>query len=234
MAQLFSEQGSPSTVYSDNGPQYSSKEFGTFSEMFGFEHVTSSPYHPQSNGIAERHVKTVKSLLQKCAGDHIKFQIGLRTLRATPIDNVLPSPADLLFGRKIDLLPHRPSEGEMTTHHRSRLEHRQQKQRDAHNARIGHGRTEPTLNPGDAVFIRNKAKSTWERGTIQEQHNAPSSYMVQREPRPVSRASSTSSIDTADDVPRTIRRTAQDIRPDPGATRTRSGRVTRAPTRLDL
>ncbi|XP_043236528.1 uncharacterized protein K02A2.6-like [Amphibalanus amphitrite] len=234
MMQLFAEHGSPSTVYSDNGPQYSSKEFRTFSEMFGFKHVTSSPHHPQSNGIAERHVKTVKSLLQKCAGNYTKFQIGLRTLRATPIDSVLPSPAELLFGRRIDQLPHRHMESQETTNHRNRLEYRQQQQRDSHNARVGQRRPEPMLLPGDAVFIRNKATSTWEQGTIKAEHEAPSSYMVQRGSRPLSRASSTSSVDTDDDAPRPVRRTAQDIRPDPSAARTRSGRVTRAPIRLDL
>ena len=236
MAQLFSEQGSPSTVYSDNGPQYSSREFKIFSEKFGFRHITSSPHHPQSNGIAERHVKTVKSLLQKCAGSHIKFQMGLRALRATPIDSLLPAPAELLLGRKIDLLPHQSLENERTTAQRSRLEHRQQMQRETHNARIRHGRPEPVLNPGDAVYVRNRTSNTWERGNIEAEHEAPSSYIVRREPRPASRASSESSVDSIDEAPapRTVRRTAQDIRPDPSATCTRSGRVSRAPNKLDL
>ena len=31
----------------------------------GFKHVTSSPYHPQANGVAEKSVQIIKHLLEK-------------------------------------------------------------------------------------------------------------------------------------------------------------------------
>ena len=74
------------------------------------------------------------------------------------------APAELLLGRKLDLLPRRTQENERTTTQRSRLEHRQQIQREIHNARIRHGRSQPVLNPGDAVYVRNRTSNTWERG----------------------------------------------------------------------
>ena len=49
-------------VYSDNGPQYLSEEFQMFSCEWGFNHVTSSPYYPQSNGLAERAVRSWKDV----------------------------------------------------------------------------------------------------------------------------------------------------------------------------
>ena len=48
---------------SDNGPQYSAEVYKTFAKGYQFTHVTSSPYHPQSNGEAERAVGTIKCLL---------------------------------------------------------------------------------------------------------------------------------------------------------------------------
>jgi hypothetical protein len=59
---LFARHGIPETLISDNGPQYSSREFAEFAKEYEFRHVTTSPYHPQGNGEAERAVKTIKDL----------------------------------------------------------------------------------------------------------------------------------------------------------------------------
>ena len=48
--------GIPKTVKSDNGPQYTAEEYKKFSKEWGFHHVTTSPYHPQANGLAEKSV----------------------------------------------------------------------------------------------------------------------------------------------------------------------------------
>ena len=45
---LFARHGIPECVRSDNGPQYSSREFSRFAESYGFQHLTSSPRYPAS------------------------------------------------------------------------------------------------------------------------------------------------------------------------------------------
>ena len=65
LKQFFASHGSPEIVFSDNGPQYACAEFKQFSKEFGFTHITSSPKYPQSNGEAERAVKTAKCILKK-------------------------------------------------------------------------------------------------------------------------------------------------------------------------
>ena len=47
---LFAEHGILDRLLSDNGGHYSSQAFRTFASEWGFDHVTSSPYHSQSYG----------------------------------------------------------------------------------------------------------------------------------------------------------------------------------------
>ena len=93
----FARYGVPSVVVSDNGPCYNSAEFRKFSEDWGFEHITSSPGYPQSNGQSERTVKTVKAMLEK-AGDPYK---ALLSYRNTPVEEVNLSPSQVLMGRRL-------------------------------------------------------------------------------------------------------------------------------------
>ena len=94
---IFARHGIPAVFVSDNGPQFSSKEMKDFATTYGFQHVTSSPHYPQSNGLAERTVKTVKSLLENAADPNL----ALLSYRATPLPWCHLSPAELLMGRKI-------------------------------------------------------------------------------------------------------------------------------------
>ncbi len=93
----FSRHGIPEVVRSDNGPQYSSHEFAMFADSYGFKHVTSNPLFPQSNGQAERAVKTMKQLLEKSSDPFM----ALLSYRSTPLPWCGLSPAELSMGRKV-------------------------------------------------------------------------------------------------------------------------------------
>ena len=80
---IFARHGVPETVMSDNGPQYSAAVFKEFSKEYSFTRVTSSPKFPQSNGAAERAVKTVKGLLNK----NEDLYLALMSCRSTPLEN---------------------------------------------------------------------------------------------------------------------------------------------------
>ena len=56
LRQIFSEQGIPKVLRSDNGPHYSGQAFQDFTRELGFQHVTSSPHYPRSNGFIESQV----------------------------------------------------------------------------------------------------------------------------------------------------------------------------------
>ncbi|XP_031427422.1 uncharacterized protein K02A2.6-like [Clupea harengus] len=102
---IFSRHGVPDTLVTDNAPQFAAAELADFAKDYNFQHVTSGPRYPQSNGEAERAVKTVKSLLQKSEDPHK----ALMAYRATPLAHGV-SPAQLLIGRNIQTpLPVCPS-----------------------------------------------------------------------------------------------------------------------------
>jgi hypothetical protein len=96
---VFSRHGIPMKVISDNGPQFNSHLFTQFAQEFGFTHRTSSPGYPQSNGLAERAVQTVKNILKK-GEKHLS--LGLMAYRATPLRDLgNRSPAELLMNRQL-------------------------------------------------------------------------------------------------------------------------------------
>ena len=57
---MFALYGFPEEVVSNNGPQFTSNEFASFMSKNGIKHTLVPPYHPQSNGVAERSVRVVK------------------------------------------------------------------------------------------------------------------------------------------------------------------------------
>ncbi|UYV78845.1 K02A2.6-like [Cordylochernes scorpioides] len=94
---IFARHGVPETVVSDNGTQFgAAREFANFARQYGFQHVTSSPRFPQSNGMAEAGVKIAKLILKKNQDP----SLGLLEYRSTPLENGY-SPAELLMGRKL-------------------------------------------------------------------------------------------------------------------------------------
>ena len=99
---LFSIEGYPDEIVSDNRPPFQSKEFAKFLSGLGIKHTTSSPGpgYPHSNGFIERHIQTVKNMLSKSSNTR-SFQEVLADLRTTCIGTGLPSPAKILHGRNL-------------------------------------------------------------------------------------------------------------------------------------
>ncbi|KAL7861715.1 hypothetical protein SRHO_G00131560 [Serrasalmus rhombeus] len=61
---VFSREGNPREVVSDNGPQFISSEFESFLAMRDIKHCRSSVYFPQANGEIERFNRVFKDCLQ--------------------------------------------------------------------------------------------------------------------------------------------------------------------------
>ena len=158
----FLEFGYPSTIISDNGPQFRT-EFKEYCSTNQIVHLTSSPYNPQSNGLAESAVKAAKHLLSK-SDSFNDFKVRLLAWRNVPTVGSTMSPAERFFGH-----PQR--------HGLPRLDQaplpRQPIERD---------RNLPPLNIGDNVLLQNVLTKQWDDyGVITTIQDSGMSYSVERE-----------------------------------------------------
>lgn len=103
--EIFTTFGLPKTLVSDNGRTVISTEFKTFLKNNGIYHKCTAPYHPATNGLAERFVQTFKQALRKsnvtCNNIKTNLQKVLFQYRLTPHPELNKSPAEAMYGRKL-------------------------------------------------------------------------------------------------------------------------------------
>ena len=169
----FARFGIPLKFRSDNGACYSSELFRNFSETFGFQHITSSPRYPESNGLAERSVKTIKRLWKKSEDFHQSLMI----YRATPLESGF-SPAELLLGRNIrTTLPKlKECDKQLFVPKDQHLKDRQKRNFD----RRTRAKDLKEINPNERVWVKTNDKDGME-GFVIRAAEEPDSYMVQRQ-----------------------------------------------------
>jgi hypothetical protein len=105
MRKVFARFGYPHSIISDNGSQFTSAEFKQFLRNYGIEQGLIAPYHPASNGQAERFVQTIKRQLKKMydnTNQDVEAQLEeiLLRMRNQPSSNGT-TPSEIMFGRRI-------------------------------------------------------------------------------------------------------------------------------------
>jgi len=97
----FAHFGFPHAVVTNCAATFKSEEFQEFCKENGIDHQAGAPYHPATNGDAERLVQTFKQALKKSA-KALKdaLQDFLRNYRRTPLSTGY-SPSELLNGRQL-------------------------------------------------------------------------------------------------------------------------------------
>jgi len=102
------------TLLSDNGAGYVSRQFGEYLRLVGVRHIVASPYHPQTNGKIERYHRSLKgeinqlpydmpSALEKAIADFIDYYNYRRYHEG--LGDV--TPYDVYMGRHLDILSKR-------------------------------------------------------------------------------------------------------------------------------
>ena len=101
---VFSRNGVPMALVSDNAAEFSDRILIEWLENIGCRPVKTPPYHPQSNGIAERMVRTIKCGVKAFNKRPEDFNAYLSRLllsyRTIPHGNRAMSPSALM-GRQI-------------------------------------------------------------------------------------------------------------------------------------
>ncbi|KAL1269195.1 hypothetical protein QQF64_031484 [Cirrhinus molitorella] len=173
---LFAHHRVPEVLVTDSGPQFSASDFADFAKDYDFHHVTSRPHYPQSNGEAERAVRTVKALLRKGEDPHK----ALMAYRATPLASGA-SPAQLLMGRNIrTTLPVNPSTLKLAWPNLSTFKKKdkdlKEKQAQWYNKRH-RVQAKPALQTAQSVWIKNLPNP----GRVTNPADTPCSYIVERQ-----------------------------------------------------
>ncbi|XP_012826093.1 uncharacterized protein K02A2.6-like [Xenopus tropicalis] len=171
---LFSRYGIPETLVSDNGPQFTSEEFECFLKSNGVKHVRSAPFHPATNGLAERFVQTFKHSLKASKEPkplQQRLDAFLLQYRNTPHSTTKEAPAMLFLHRRLrtrlDLI--KPSVKQTV----------EQAQEVQCSYRALHAK-ERDFGVGDSVLVRDyrRGGEKWKTGTVSSQ-SGPVSYTVQ-------------------------------------------------------
>lgn len=179
---LFAAYGFPEQLISDNGPQFSSQEFQDFLDACGIRRTYSPPYHPESNGAAERSVQTVKRGLRKqlmhdkkgdnCRPMRSRLDDFLLAYRTTPNTTTGKCPAELFLKRmprtKLSLL--RPS-------FRDDMQTKQEVVKRQHDRRRS---TFRSFREGDWVYVKTvrHEKVSWTEGRV-VRLVSPVTYLVE-------------------------------------------------------
>ena len=163
LEKIFAIYGIPSTLKSDNGPPFKSKEFASFCENQGIKHRRITPRWPESNGLVENFMKNVgkSTKIAHCEGKDWKRQlyVFLGNYRATPHPNTGLSPNEALTGRNVrgklpDSAKEPTSEIDVVRRKDEKVKQKQKQYADEKRRTEYH-----KIEEGDAVLARQEKKT---------------------------------------------------------------------------
>ena len=170
---IFCRFGVCSTLITDQGTHFNNNLMRAFQHLLGYNHILSTPYHPQTNGVVERFNASMVVQISKLQPTHhnncddyldaVVFAYNSSKHKTTQY-----SPFELLFGRCLTLPIDSPSQyfqfdrpNNYFVHPQKILQvyHQQAKLNIMNNQRYhkkyyDHNRQDPHYNVGDRVFTK--------------------------------------------------------------------------------
>ena len=105
LREWFCTHGIHEQLVTDNGPQFTADAFKEFAQLKGIRHIKSAPYHPASNGLANRFIQSLKQSLKASLNDGRsliqRISSYLLTYRTTAHATTGVPPSQLLMSREL-------------------------------------------------------------------------------------------------------------------------------------
>ena len=105
--EFFSRYGVPHFLHSDQGSQFESKLFAEICTLLGIVKTRTTPFHPQSDGLSERNIKTLSRMIAMTSQNQSNWDEHLTFIsmayRATPQSSTGLSPNFMMFGRELSM-----------------------------------------------------------------------------------------------------------------------------------
>ncbi|XP_060806968.1 uncharacterized protein K02A2.6-like isoform X2 [Amyelois transitella] len=178
LMKIFSTHGFPRYIVSDNMP-FGSFDFKQFALKNDIELIMSSPHYPQSNGLSEKAVGIVKSLLKKCEESGTSFDLAMLHYRTSPVANLDYSPSELLMNRLLRTnLPCSKEllKSKLCVDVKEKLLKNNEKSRTIYNKT---SKVKGSFKKGEDVIIQNVPYNKyWSSGKVMEEGNGPRSFTV--------------------------------------------------------
>jgi len=106
LVSIFARVGVPEEILSDRGTQLTSDMMKEVGRLLSLRQLTTTPYHPQCNGLVERFNATLKSMLKRMCSegpqDWDRYNDALLfAYREAPLESLGFAFFELLYGRRV-------------------------------------------------------------------------------------------------------------------------------------
>jgi Integrase zinc binding domain/Integrase core domain len=102
---IICRHGIPNQLTSDRGTEFVNELISKLCRAYQIQHITTTAYHPQANGLVERMNQTIKNILSKLTENTEDWDLYLNSalfaIRTSRQESIRRAPEEVVYGRKM-------------------------------------------------------------------------------------------------------------------------------------